>query len=370
MESVRLIYIRADGNEEIAAGHIMRCLTIARELKKMGHCICFLVADEESAAILSENETDIIPVTLDSPYAGGTIGFFQLQTADYRKLDAEIDEISELLQMHPGTVLVDSYFITEKYLRHLQSLTKVAYMDDIRAFDYPVDLLINYDCFTPSMKTECEKTIYSNASSCLLGAEYAPLRPQFMDAKITIDENVKDVLLTTGSSDPYHFALHFCEKIVKTKKPNSENSTVPITYHIVVGSLNSDYEALLTLASKYPNIQLHRGLTDLMPLMRTCDLAITAGGTTLYELCALGIPTASFTMADNQLSNTQILNELEIVPYVGDVRTNIDKVISGCQQFIAEYSSDFAKRKAVHTKMNSLISGDGAFKIANAILNL
>lgn len=370
MESVRLIYIRADGNEEIAAGHLMRCLTIARQIKEAGHCVCFLVSDNESATILSENEENIVPVTPVSPYSPTGIGLIQLQTADYRNLDAELDEISEILQIHPGTVFIDSYFVTEKYLRHLQNLTKVAYMDDIRSFDYPVDLLINYDCFTTSMKAECKEKIYKNATACLLGAEYAPLRPQFMDGKIAICERVKNVMVTTGSSDPYHFALCFCEKLLSTIGESDFSNKEAITYHIVVGSLNSDYETLIKMAENCPNIQFHKGLTDLMPLMLTCDLAITAGGTTLYELCALGIPSVSFTMADNQLSNTQILDELEIIPYVGDVRVHMNEVISRCQQFVTEYSSDLAKRKAVHTKMDSLINGDGAFRIANAILNL
>ena len=36
MESHPLVYIRTDGNETIATGHLMRCLSIARALKKRG----------------------------------------------------------------------------------------------------------------------------------------------------------------------------------------------------------------------------------------------------------------------------------------------------------------------------------------------
>ena len=46
MESHPLVYIRTDGNETIATGHLMRCLSIARALKKRGAAVAFLVSDD------------------------------------------------------------------------------------------------------------------------------------------------------------------------------------------------------------------------------------------------------------------------------------------------------------------------------------
>ena len=41
-----MFYIRADGNSQIGAGHIMRCLSIAEALKDKGKVTIFLTADE------------------------------------------------------------------------------------------------------------------------------------------------------------------------------------------------------------------------------------------------------------------------------------------------------------------------------------
>lgn len=366
MGSVQLIYIRADGNKDIAAGHLMRCLTIAREILQKGHRVCFLVSDENSVSILSENEPDIVPVTDSKPFLNDRICVLRLQTANYRNPEQELPELTTLLQTHPGTILIDSYFVTEAYLGQLRSITKTAYIDDIRAFDYPVDLLVNYDCFSENSRTEYERTCQS-ASRMLLGAGYAPLRPQFYHRKITVKEFARDILITTGSSDPYHFALHFCEQL----KSNANTTLLSdYRYHIVVGGLNSDKETLEQIAGELPFIQLYTGLTDLMPLMLTCDLAITAGGTTLYELCALGIPSISFSMADNQMINPTILDEQRIVPYAGDIRTQMDPVLDHCLDFIIGCASDYTKRETIHTRMNSLIKGNGASLIADAILLL
>ena len=51
------IYFRTDGNEEIATGHIMRCLSIARACAALHAEVCFLVSDEQSMTILAERFT-------------------------------------------------------------------------------------------------------------------------------------------------------------------------------------------------------------------------------------------------------------------------------------------------------------------------
>jgi len=368
MGASQIICIRTDGNKDMAAGHIMRCLTIAREIIVMGHPVCFFVSDEESLSILRKQEPSIVILSdmqaLEEKIFENTMHVFTLPNADYRNLEQELPELLPLLQKYPVPLLIDSYFVTDNYLIALQSVTKTAYIDDIRAFSYTADLLINYDCFTEKMCAEHKNTIYKNIPNLLLGAEYAPLRPQFTENTIAVMPDVKNILVTTGSSDPYHFALHFCKNVLKN------NITASYDYHIVIGSLNTDYDALAALVQDAPNIHLYRNLTDLMPLMLTCDLAVTAGGTTLYELCALGIPSFSFSMADNQIFNPTILDELEIVPYGGDIRTDMETVLKQCFAFVSDYSKNYTKRKAAHTKMNSLITGDGAKKIADAILAL
>ena len=368
MGASQIIYIRTDGNKDIAAGHIMRCLTIAREIVTMGHSVCFLVSDEESLSILCKQESSVVIAsdmqTYEDSIDKNNIYAYELSHADYRDLERELPELLSLLQKYPGTLLIDSYYVTDNYLKALQAITGTAYIDDIRAFAYTADLLINYDCFTEKMCTKHKHGIYKNIPNLLLGAEYAPLRPQFLENKISVSPNVHNIFITTGSSDPYHFSLLFCKHLLE------KCTSTGYDYHIVIGSLNTDFETIKNLVQDCPNIHLYRGLTDLMSLMLTCDLAITAGGTTLYELCALGIPSFSFSMADNQHSNPMILDELGIVPYGGDIRTDMDTVLKQCFTFISDFSNDYEKRKAAHTKMNSLITGDGAKKIANAILAL
>lgn len=347
MGASQIIYIRTDGNADIAGGHIMRCITIARQIEALGHKVCFLVSDKDSLSLLSAQAADLSVI--------------QLQNAKYNDLESELEELSELLKNKPGTLLIDSYFVTERYLSQLQTVTKTAYMDDLCAFAYPVDLLINYDCFSAEDIDVLKESTYKNVGTTLLGAGFAPLRPQFCGNQISVLPEMKNILVTTGSGDPYHFMINFYVKAIKCKNYH---------FHLIIGALHTDGDNIKALAKGNPNLSIHEGITDLMPLMKTCDFAISAAGTTLYELCALGIPTVSFTMADNQISNATLLDKEDVVPCAGDIRNDLKKTLETVFETMNDFANNLQKRKTVHEKMNSLINGDGALQIAKAIVAL
>ena len=49
-----MIYIRADANDKIGIGHMMRCFSIAQALRKRGTEATFFVADRSSAKMAAE----------------------------------------------------------------------------------------------------------------------------------------------------------------------------------------------------------------------------------------------------------------------------------------------------------------------------
>ncbi len=402
-----VIYIRTDGNSNIATGHLVRCLCIAQALESLGKTVCFLVSDKNSSNLLQDLATSI--------FQGYSFSFEVkiLETAVYDNLESELTEIKTFLSINSisaanfdnvpdsrPTVFIDSYYVTPDYLKSLHKFAKIAYMDDLRVFNYNVDLVINYDVIPPSRETEYQQA-YTNAEITLLGAGYAPLRRQFQNQSVTLGKNIKNILITTGGSDPYHFT-----ETVVSYLLSQEFST---NFHVVVGKLFHDTKTLSAFASQNPSVHLHYNVSDMAALMKQCDYAISAAGTTLYELCALGIPAISFTMADNQIIMAETFAETGAVPYAGDIR-NITRRISHASNtandfdmtspmednkynpetflsanikqcktstildYIGEHlvsmMLNYPKRKVQHHRMRSLVDGNGAVKIAEALCNL
>ena len=343
-----VIYIRTDGNSQIATGHLVRCLSIARALRKEAvnkHSlsICFLLSDEESRHLLEsffevENEFE----------------WHILSNADYQHPELELEELLALGNPSRPMLLIDSYFVTEKYLTDLHNVFTLVYLDDLRAFDYPVDIVINYDLLTSASQKEYEQ-FYHSAHKKLLGGSYAPLRPQFWENHPTQENDSCHILIASGGSDPYHTTLHLVRELSRQFSDN-------YCFELIVGAFNPDTEEFQKLA-KTGSIVLHEGVTQMAALMASCDLAISAAGTTLYELCAVGIPTASFVLADNQFASAKAFEECHIIPYLGDVRTDENDVIKKATTWVASNSHSVLSKSK-----NQEVDGKGALRIAKELL--
>ena len=349
METPPLIYLRADGNEHIASGHLMRCLTIARALRQKEVLPIFLVSDTTSIEMLHNMFTP-------EEKAAHAVPIIHMQT-DYSDLEQELPVLERILKaQNPHCLLVDSYYATAEYLESLEGLCPIAYLDDLQAFDCQLDLVINYD-LSP------DTAFYQKAKKVLTGGAYAPLREQFSLQQYHVWEQVKDMLISTGATDPWYIAADLTEKLLAD--PNWADTSI----HVMTGSMHQSRERLLALAADHPQIILHENVKDMASLMMECDLALSAGGTTLYELCAIGVPALSFAFADNHLPGIRDFAAADLVPTLGDVRKD-PEFVSHAADALTKLASDHALRSNQSSRMRMTIDGAGADRIAGALLHL
>lgn len=337
------ILFRVDGNPIIGSGHVMRCLSIADAAKDMGIECRFAVADESFAQVI-----------LNRGFACDVLH------TNYRRVDEERSSLLRLLRRYsPAVIVVDSYFVTSDYLNWLGQLADVTYIDDLAAFAYPVKTLINYNIYGPELGYE---QLYQTADVpvpwLLLGSRYAPLRKQFKNLLPREPaQTVKNIFVSTGGADPEHMALQLAQYL------DSWPPAPQYQFHFVVATMNPDMEALRGIAADCPWLYLHENVQDMADLMCRCDLAISAAGSTLYELCACGVPTITYAFADNQLLGMDAFAKQGVMVTIGDIRCkkNNAKTVVFCAREIALCCE---MRKGLAKKMQRVVDGNGAERIA------
>ncbi len=350
------ILIRADGNPEIATGHLRRCLSIAEALSERGAGVEFALADQVSAGLYASFAPDgLYPV--------------HILDTDYRKPEDELEALGALLSEGAYDVLlVDSYFVTPDYLTALRAMARTAYLDDLCAFDYPADLVINYDPDPPA-------DFYTKAGRLLAGCRYTPLRRQFQGILPRIRDQVENVLLSTGGTDEPDIAGRLMGELLEEegaqgqKKDPARSNPASWNYHILAGPMNRHRSGLERLAQAHPNVQLYENVSRMADLITKCDLAVSAAGTTLYELCAAGLPTVSYTLADNQLASARGMEHSASIPWAGDARSDarLPKKIAG---LLTELAQDKQKRQALSAAMHACVDGNGAARIAQELCRM
>ena len=430
MGSNRLkLFIRTDANASIATGHLYRCMAIAEAACRLRTSASDDISDDVSEGeaccetdILAESEACCeidglaeseacceIDILADSEVCCETNGLAESEAqglfdvefifgenasmsfnvgvmstrmlSSYKSTDmeAELPEMIEILKAcdkeQKPILLIDSYNVTERYLRELSEYAYIAYIDDLRQLDFEYDLLINYDYVNKENILSYEES-YSKAKKKLLGLAYTPLREQFAMTKRSVAgvwdrervvSPIKNVLIASGGSDPEHALLRISEVLMDI--PN-------LQIHLLVGKLCNDRKEILELSEKNPKISVHENVTDMAGLLTQMDMAVSAAGTTLYELCACSVATISYSFADNQIPGALAFDKAGVIPYAGDLRKESVALTSGestaplsvIKQFIEGLDGERALAQA--SAMHSLIDGHGSERIAKELASI
>lgn len=343
-----MFYFRVDANETVATGHVMRCITIAKCIERLGEECTFITADHNADRLIVPN--GFRTICLESKWD---------------ELDLEIEKFLKLVKIERvEKLLVDSYYATKTYIAELNKYCHVYLMDDIGDQDYDVYSLINYNIFADKLSYPIRYR--DRNTKLLLGIEYAPLRMEYtyIGTHLIRDE-VRDILITTGGADEFNVAYGLLSKI-KEKQLFKK-----MMFHVICGSMNRNTNKLLEIEKQWSQVKLYQNFEHMSELMRSCDIGVSAGGITMYELCACGLPSICICTADNQRKATESFAEREIMLYAGDVREDndgLDKCIVKICSYLSLLEDNPLLRVKISSKMKRLIDGNGAMRLANKML--
>lgn len=334
------LFVRVDANEIIATGHVMRCLAIADEAARQGIKPVFIFSDDNGKAIVESRGFET--VVLDSVW---------------NDLESETGKMLELIFLRKiQLLLVDSYYVTDRYLKILSANTNVVYIDDLGVITYPVWGIICYANYYE--KFQYEQRFQGSETKFLLGCDYVPLRKEFYNLPAKqINESVRNLLLLSGGSDQFHVLMQMLSVLCCFDD---------LELDVICGRFNMDYDELISLYSK-KNIHIHKSVDNLIYYMQKADLALSAGGTTLYELCACGTPTITYSIADNQIDNVIKFASDNLMPYLGDARyENISEILPEKIKNLLNVNI----RKEYSNNLRTLVDGRGTERLIDELQSI
>lgn len=340
------IFFRADGNKVIGWGHVMRSLAIASAAYNDGVECFFICADSKMKALIESKGFQV----------------FVLNTEYTIMIDEKNDLVKLLKTYKPDYLFVDSYYVSDEYFSIINGFTSVVYIDDVYAFPYNVNYLINYNI---DASEQMYYELYQNKEMpyLMIGPKYTPLRSEFKFRSSKTRERVSDVFVSTGGSDKLRLVLNIINELLSTKE-----LTYDIKYHFILGGGEYEKKEIYDLAQNNDWLILYENVNNIADIMCSCDIAISAAGNTLYELCACGIPTITYVLADNQIGSAEEFERRGIMLNAGDIRRleyRCDEII----KYLKILIGDKKKRHVLSKKMNDIVDGNGAINIIKGLIS-
>ncbi len=320
--------IYADGGSKVCMGHIMRTITLAVELKRKNVDVLFVTSSDDAVDYINHNGFDVI----------------KINKIDY-------NEIAGLAKNNSvNGIMVDRFgFNKEQHQLLVDEVGLLVHIDDF-LYDGPANLVINS---TIDIKPEGRNGVW------LCGGEYALIRNKFVYHDRIYADNPQKILLTTGYGDPVNIHLIIIKLIKKVLKQ--------IQIDVVVGGGYKTKEKLYKMAEADQKIILHENVTDLSDLMKIDDVAVSAAGTSLYELAAAGMPSIAFSLYDNQIDNIERVAKKGCILSLGWYE-NIDYNLF--EKYLIDLYKDGNLRRKLGTNGFKWIDGKGTERIADKIIEL
>lgn len=256
-----------------------------------------------------------------------------------------------------GTLLVDSYRMPLSHLAYLKTGgLKVVYFDDRKTLKVRADAVINA---APSALA-LDYALVPRAGR-LLGPKYQVLRPPFVRmAPKKHKKKVSRMLVAIGGDD----LLDIFDELAGFLQKQKDLAYASVEIDFIIGPYF--HKKLRVKAGR--RFYFREKPADMHRFMRAADLALSAGGQTLYELARCGTPTIAFCVGKDQSENLRFFSKAQAIEYIGWAKSRgwLKRIDSALSLLLA----DFHKRQDLGRRAFGLIDGQGANRVAERIIKL
>jgi len=323
--------IRADGGPELGYGHLVRTGALAAELLSRRHSVVYLTSTPEPVREFLPSDIELVELT--SPDNGNECALkLQSQSVD--------------------AVVTDSYHVDHQYQQALsKKIETVAVFQASDEYTLCCDILINSHLFSLDLEYE-----YVGAEPIwCFGLDYLLLRDEFnrlAQKEPQWREEPKKALIIMGGSD------------VNNTTPDvlMAFDDFAISVDAIVGPGYSNHDEIVQTAKDVDcEVNVLDTPNDLSQRMFLADFAVTALGTTVYELLMTQTPIIGIQQADNQIIVKETIEQRELGLMAG-IRKPLVRPIE-------KMVNNQRLRKQLFERYRTLVDGKGAGRVADVIEN-
>jgi spore coat polysaccharide biosynthesis predicted glycosyltransferase SpsG len=323
------VRIFTEGGAATGFGHVARCLGLYDAFEERG-LKCELIVDGDNSV---------------RRFLGDRIcAVAKWADADYLHLALKGESVS----------VIDSYLAPRQvYLALAERSRLCVCIDDYGRIEYPAGIVVRS---TPIAGGPIDPT--SAAVMHLTGPEYHLVRRAFWDVepKAVVPQEVGRILVTLGGTVRSGL-LEAVLALVLERFPAG-------LVHVVVGR---DSRKPVSQPKIGVRLEVHGALTsdEMRNLMLGADLAVSAGGQTMFELARCGVPAVAVVIAENQRENVHGFVARGTALYGGrDGDPALWDILSSALEGVTAAE----KRRDLSEAGQKLIDGQGPRRIAGIVM--
>ena len=334
------IIIRADGSKRIGFGHLKRAILLSEHL---------FITRNIKTVLISKIDGEIIPLIKRSNVE-------LVQVASSYSTSDEIDFIHDKIKkINPRFFVLDvlESDINPLYMNALNrmNIPIIAITDDSYMREINVDLILNGN------PNQLEVDYGDQKGKYLLGPKYFLMSKDYANIRVSQPKKVKNLLLTLGGSDHNDLIFKTLEAIGGVNE---------IKELLIISSKAAGYvERLNNFLLKYnKKTTLHLDVPTLSPFFAKADIAITAGGNTLFERIASGVPGATICQLTRQMEIADCFERLGVNFNIG---FGLNLSATAIQEKIQMFISDFESLLSQSKESRNIVDGKGLIRFCKWI---
>jgi UDP-2,4-diacetamido-2,4,6-trideoxy-beta-L-altropyranose hydrolase len=338
----------ADAGPEVGGGHVMRCLTLARALAGHG-AECAFVESRAAAPILRR-----------FGWPAQTL----LAISDAEDLTGLVDYACDFAdRFGADAVVVDHYSAGAQEETQLKGEgRRIVAIDDLADRRHDCDLVLDPGY---GRRAEAYRGLAPREAAVLTGPAYALVRPEFGAARQRAMSRrakhapVARALVALGMTDVGAVTA----RVARALAPVLGEARLDV----VIGSEAASLAALRQLAAGDRRVRLWVDDAEMATLTADADIAIGAGGSSVWERAVVGLPSATVILAENQRVMIEHMADAGFTRGLDAAAPDFEARLVEAWRRLAD---DTALRWRLTQRSADLCDGHGAARVAEAVLKL